>query len=908
MNETGTLLLWCVIQATVNLLFGAAVYLVARRFGPATGAWAAACALVVLCGVTVAAFSPWPRWWSPGEQQRAGADATSQSSSPADAGENPRNEASIGATAARDDGLSLTDSWRMFRDELQAAATTSPADVAPRRWPKLIAAALIAAAALALIRITVGLLALARYRRRLRPIDDPRLAALARSVAQALGCRRRIELRQSASLTTPATLGWLRPVIVLPGDWQAWSEAERRVVLAHETAHIARGDYLAWLAAQLAVALHVYHPLAHWLAGRLRLEQELAADACAAEASGGRENYLFTLAQMALRQDDRSVAWAARPFLPTRGTLLRRIEMLSDNKRLQNRPVTRRRAAALAGMAIIMALAISGIRAPIGGDGRAHAAPPDQPAAAAPASAPLDVSYAPPQSVFVAAVRPAHLLQREGMQPLVKLLNDAPNSAERRAGVRLENIEQVTIAIAALPGERVSPRQVTLTTWRATDAFDWIPYAKSLAGEGDPIEVDLGGKKYFKAALPEYFKPANPDEAQRFAFYLPDDRTIVTGPENLVRQVLLSGGRSKAAWVNQWQALATGAGAVMIDMAAVNQAWITIKQQAPQDVIGALVGFAPLWEKGRRLFFTAQLDGGLNLSAQVDCDSADDAVAVRETAQAALTLARNALEEVGKQAVRARGPDAAITLPLSDLAVEAIKQSKLETNGKQVTLHAQLDTETAVSTLAPAVTAARRAAQRSQAMNNIKQIMIAMHNFYDVNGHFPPPVVLGPDGKTPHSWRVAILPYLEQMELHKQYKINEPWDSPDNKKVLAQMPAVFRDPAADAATLETSYFALVGTETAFGPKGGNGTKFPEITDGTSNTIAIVEAKRAVPWTKPEDIDYDAGKPLPRLSGLHDGGFLTGFCDGSVHFIADTIDPQMLRAVITRAGGERISLP
>ena len=92
-----------------------------------------------------------------------------------------------------------------------------------------------------------------------------------------------------------------------------------------------RGDFLTGLIAQISVALHFYHPLAHWLAKRLRLEQELAADAWGAALSGGSPTYLVTLAQMALRREDRSLAGPARAFLPSRGTLVTRIEMLRNN-------------------------------------------------------------------------------------------------------------------------------------------------------------------------------------------------------------------------------------------------------------------------------------------------------------------------------------------------------------------------------------------------------------------------------------------------------------------------------------------------------------------------------------------------------------------------------------------------
>ncbi|MGH7134909.1 MAG: DUF1559 domain-containing protein, partial [Pirellulales bacterium] len=312
-----------------------------------------------------------------------------------------------------------------------------------------------------------------------------------------------------------------------------------------------------------------------------------------------------------------------------------------------------------------------------------------------------------------------------------------------------------------------------------------------------------------------------------------------------------------------------------------------------------------------RLFVSVRAGEGLAVAARVACASRDDAERVRDTLQAVLTLARNALDEADRAAAKATATQAAAMVPMIDLGREILKAGKLTADDREVHYATSLDVdlaETAVSVLMPAILAAREAAQRAQAVNNIKQIMLAFHNYHDVHGHFPPPVVLGPDGKTPHSWRVEILPYLEQQELYKLYRMDEPWDSDNNKKVLAQMPVTYREPQSDPTKSETSFLALVGAATALGPKDGKGTKFQEITDGMSNTIIIVEAKRGVPWTKPEDIDYDPAKPLPVLGGRRPDGFWAGFCDGSVRFIAANVAQQKLHAYITKAGGERITSP
>jgi hypothetical protein len=214
--------------------------------------------------------------------------------------------------------------------------------------------------------------------------------------------------------------------------------------------------------------------------------------------------------------------------------------------------------------------------------------------------------------------------------------------------------------------------------------------------------------------------------------------------------------------------------------------------------------------------------------------------------------------------------------------------------------------DTVVAVLAPAIGAARVAAQRAQSQNNMKQLMLAMQNYADVNKHFPAAVIIGPDGKTPHSWRVALLPYLEQEPLYRQYKMDEPWDSDANKKVLEQWPAVFRHPGADPNVKNTSYFAVTGETTIF--PGTKGSRFAEIPDGMSNTIALVEAQRPIPWTKPEDIPYDPAKPLPKLGGFEPNIFSAALADGSVRVIAHTIDEQLLRALFTKAGGEAVNIP
>jgi len=209
--------------------------------------------------------------------------------------------------------------------------------------------------------------------------------------------------------------------------------------------------------------------------------------------------------------------------------------------------------------------------------------------------------------------------------------------------------------------------------------------------------------------------------------------------------------------------------------------------------------------------------------------------------------------------------------------------------------------------LLPATQKVREAANRMSSMNNLKQLAIAMQNYHDVNGCFPPAVVRGRDGKPLYSWRVLLLPYLEQKSLFDQFKLDEPWDGPNNIKLLAQMPRVFEDPSA--RTPEggmTVYQVFTGPKTAFeSPRGENMLSF---TDGLANTILIAEAATAVPWSKPADLSFRADGPLPKLGGHHAGGFNIALADGSVRFLHQEVAESVLRGLITRNGNENVQVP
>jgi hypothetical protein len=199
-------------------------------------------------------------------------------------------------------------------------------------------------------------------------------------------------------------------------------------------------------------------------------------------------------------------------------------------------------------------------------------------------------------------------------------------------------------------------------------------------------------------------------------------------------------------------------------------------------------------------------------------------------------------------------------------------------------------------------------AQKAASVNNLKQIGLAMHNFHDVHKHFPVVDGAGADGKPKLSWRVHILPFIEEQALFQQFRLDEPWDSEHNKKLIEKMPAIYRTPGSKVHQKHmTNYLAIRGKDTVFPP--GAKTSMAHLRDGTSKTAMILEVsdERAVIWTKPDDFEPDKDDPLKGVVGLRNGSFLVVFADGAVRTLSASLDKDIVRAMFTRDGGEVVDL-
>ncbi|MFL5328112.1 MAG: DUF1559 domain-containing protein [Gemmataceae bacterium] len=368
-------------------------------------------------------------------------------------------------------------------------------------------------------------------------------------------------------------------------------------------------------------------------------------------------------------------------------------------------------------------------------------------------------------------------------------------------------------------------------------------------------------------------------------------------------------------------------------MAAGKMIYAAVNVQAlPRDVIDNIPEPFDQLTKAQELTLTGSLGKELTLALRlqfIDETSAKAAnTLVREGIKAArdrLTQQINDLEKKvlalpeGKTDKLEAVPDA--VTDLFNLAMlrsidATIKAIPIQQSGNALSAEYTLDptsprfalysSGTLASLMLPTIQNAKDATVRVKSQNNLKQLAQGMLAYHEAEGNMPP-AIFGKDGKKPIlSWRVAILPHIGQKALYQQFKLDEAWDSEHNKKLVAKMPDIFIDSEAppNKEPGQTHYQVFVGKTAGF-VMHKDGVQISDIADGTSNTIMIATATSPVTWTKPEDLAYEPGKPLPKL-GFGGKPINVAFFDGSVKAIKPKVSEQTMRALITRSGGELIS--
>ena len=489
----------------------------------------------------------------------------------------------------------------------------------------------------------------------------------------------------------------------------------------------------------------------------------------------------------------------------------------------------------------------------------------------------------------VFAARPAELFASESLSGMAEQIQDLPYvvGMTEPLGLELKDIEQLLIGFdrpTALP----------------TSAF--IRSVKPIG------ELRLPGGTQTKLAGAEIWVSSSGD----LCVWKPDESSVVLNSKrNIERWIQGREVGHKLTKTDVWTKLmehplmVIGEGSVlrneMRDLPLGNgPAWMVTPLLAPILDEAEFLGAAISTDKDWRLIALAK-----------SLDAKGTAI-IQETSQAGVVLLKNSLREIERTLksqpetpVLPSNSKSAMEVLLS-VAIKLAEGATFQTEDSTVSMKTSIKSEEIpVTSIAQVFMRTRIATERVQSSNNLRQIGLAFHNFESAYRQFPHPTKSpDPSQKHPVSWRVMILPFIEQAELYQAYHFDEPWDGPNNIKLLSKMPAIYRHPKSKPDSTETNYAVFTGDEAIFQPA--KSAMLASITDGTSNTILAVETTKGIPWTKPEDLDYESGKPLPLIGGFYEEGTNVAFADGSVRFLSKTLKDTLLRSFITARGGEIIN--
>lgn len=917
MTQWGQALLWCSVQVSVICLVALVLARFVGRRNPAAGVWSLRLGLLAAVVATLAAPVPLPGWFaaqvqpltaSVDSEVPAGADnprtessgLVPEAASGTPSGTNtPNGKTSAGQVAGLIAGLReffsqaiepsvSADSRHAEQAETQAADKAAPGS-------SVISMVVFGGGVLGLCWLAAGVTSVRLLLRRSEPLTDERPRELLDLVSAEMCVRRSIALRE-AELGSAATVGFFRPIILLPSAWYDWSDEELRAVLAHEVAHVRAGDYGATFLGQIVLAVHFFHPFVHWLTRQLRLAQELAADARASVSVSDRTRYATVLAGMALREDKQTTnLWATQAFLPAPRTLLRRIEMLRDATQLRT-TISRPARIATTSALLCTLLLVLGLRAnqptELRGLGSENDSPPDAPLLQ---ESPLSLDWVPNGSLFVFGFRPAAFLDHQE-------LSEA--AAQVRAFLKAAGLDPDDLASVLACGTNPRKPNEGVIILRSRKPTDWKSLAETIAYTRE-------------TKIHDQIVQAN----QSVAWFAPDDRTFIRGDRESIAEVIRAGrrGTTNRFWHAQWKTVAGKPAAFLFDIGALRDVaprnGTLLGQQAnhgPAALLGPTLfeATAPIWDKSELFAASITLGEELGFEGRLTTVGEGEARAVAETAGAGMVLLKNALMRQQFSAARSKNPQAAVVSSLTGLAVTAVARTRVEAQGSEVAISTSSpwgEVGSSVASLVPSVQKSRMSARRMQSHNNLKQLAIAMHNYHDVHGHFPPASSMGKDGKGKHpvSWRVLLTPYVEHPEIYNNYRFDEPWNSPHNSKVTQEIPTVFAHPSTQPGAQETAYYAVVSTNarklTCFSKN--TPRRLRDIIDGTANSVMLVEAKRGTHWAQPKDIEWSPDADPPELGGFEGDGFAAVLADGAVMHFGEGLEPERLRLLLLVNDGQ-----
>jgi Protein of unknown function (DUF1559) len=527
--------------------------------------------------------------------------------------------------------------------------------------------------------------------------------------------------------------------------------------------------------------------------------------------------------------------------------------------------------------------------------------------ASKPVTLPADLAVVPNDAFAFAHVKLADLWKNDALKDVREILQKAGPKAleafDKRFSPAPSTIERVTVYLPPPNFEG------------GLDGFNFV----FILGVSQPYDREkfvkqLGRTTTRKGRNGDFVV----DEEDSIAVRFVDDKTLAFGTVDSIQFMVDTAPPKKAGPLTPAIELAAGTRPIVIGanltVLPVEQLDRFVNQEVPEPL-------RPLF-RAQAITLSMDLEGDGHVYAKVtypDGATTDAAVkAIEAATQMTKELIAEARTELTGKAIGDGTPARIEDLPVAAASIlglgalqhadDLLDKKPVVRSGESLTTTIALPPhfKSAVGTaavagsmFAPAIGKLKDAASRSQSANNLKQIGLALHNYHDTMNTLPSAAVVDKKGKPMLSWRVMILPYIEQDELYKEFKLDEPWDSDHNKKLIEKMPKTYALPNKLSKPGETHYRVPVG--------GGSmwdwvqGSTFAQITDGLSNTWMVVEAEEGVPWTKPDELEFDPKKELPKFGTKFNGGFHVLYGDGSVRFFKSV--PKQAAAMITKAGGE-----
>ncbi|MEM9643910.1 MAG: DUF1559 domain-containing protein [Planctomycetota bacterium] len=509
------------------------------------------------------------------------------------------------------------------------------------------------------------------------------------------------------------------------------------------------------------------------------------------------------------------------------------------------------------------------------------------------------VAHIPAMSISTAVLRPPVLLQSELIQAMPIEVADA--WMKQSLGLTLGSVEEIRV-VAAMP---MGP---------GTPPFGFVA---KLSEPFDPSEMDpdlLLQKEPESFGKREVYLVGSPRD--RIMLCVPDPKTVFVATPMMLEQMIVSeGGDGPLANLVGGNLDEDVPFELAISLDPIRPMVAPVMDQMAGQLPPDLRQLSEIPENLQGMIFKTRLRDSM-LESKLDLVAVDDAARDRllQIIEESVTYARDTFVKRMNEEVVGDDPIAQAQRAYAE-RVSSGWSELLKPKVEDQHLVYEADAGISVASvgvmaglLLPAVQQARSAARRMQASNNLKQIALAFHNYASAYKKFPGPAITDAAGKPLLSWRVKLLPFIEENDLYEQFHLDEAWNSPHNIKLIDQMPQTFVDPAVVTRPGETVFHMAIGE--GFFQEFGKELGFRDCLDGTSNTIMAfeVDSSEQVPWTAPIDVEINLDDPLPAMGHNRPGGFHAVFGDGAVRFLTHDIDVDMFRALLTRAGREIVDVP